>query len=159
MLFIEWWLVKRAFIGLLVVAIPAVGFWHVRKKTWPIRVPVQLVCALVGLSGVLGWLFILALGSPDVYSTPVYSPNGAMAVRIDDFNAGGLGGAYDNVELFTAHGLDSKIVFSGDWKSVERANLHWKSNSELEILHAGNGRCTSTTHVTVHCIGQTTDSR
>lgn len=44
-----------------------------------------------------------------------------MAVRIDDYNAGGFGGAYDKVKLFMARGL-SEVVFSGEWRSIEQSD-------------------------------------
>jgi hypothetical protein len=156
MIFVEWWLVERIGLGLLMLALSVLGFWIVRKKGGPIRIPVQLFCALVGLCGVLGLaLTYWAVSTSTNHSAPVYSPHKNMAARIADYSAGGLGGAYDSVELFTSHGLKSDIVYSGEWNSVTAKDLHWKSDSELEISYEGPSCvCKSTDRVSVRCIRQ-----
>lgn len=156
MLFVEWWILRRLFVGLLMVAVGTLGLWAIRKKGWRVRIPVQFLSALVGLCGASSLLLMWwAISTSHVYSAPVYSPNRKMAVRIDDYNAGAFGGAYDSVELFTAHGISSNVVFSGEWQSVETANLRWKSDSELEISYQGTAAlCASTARVKVGCIGK-----
>ena len=75
-----------------------------------------------------------------------------IAVRVDDYNAGGFGGAYDNVELFTAYGFRSEIVFHGEWNSIDNPSLRWKSDTELEIsVRRPAYHCASTLNVKVHC--------
>jgi len=54
-----------------------------------------------------------------------------MAARIYEYNASGFGGADSSVELFAAHGFQSKAVFFGDYGSVAIANVRWRSDSEL----------------------------
>src|SRR5260370_33391508 len=67
------------------------------------------------------------VASSHIYSVPIYSPNQKMAVRIDANNPGELGGpTNDFVELFWAHDFNSAVVFSGEWKSVDTANLRWR---------------------------------
>ena len=45
-LFVEWWIVGWRCVGFLMVAVGAVAFWLVRKKRWPVRLPVRLLSAL-----------------------------------------------------------------------------------------------------------------
>jgi hypothetical protein len=53
MLFIEWWLVERFSVGLLMVAVAFIIWWFARRKGWPIRLPAQLISGLVVLYGFL----------------------------------------------------------------------------------------------------------
>jgi len=154
MIFIEWWIVARLFSLALLVAVGILGLWAVRKKTWGTRVPVQLVSAVVALMGTALFLFVLwGFHTGHIFSAPVYSPNRRMAVRIDDYSAGGLGGSYNSVELFMTHGLRSEVVFAGESNSVEPASLNWKNDGELEISYQGrSGSCVNTAQFTVRCI-------
>jgi len=154
MLFIEWWAVRLFFIGLVMVAVATFSFWFVGKKGWLVRLPIRLVAGLCGAAGL--WVIWSLASSSHVYSVPIYSPNQKMAVRIDHYNPGEIGGpTYDSVQLFSAHGFNSTVVFSGQWESVETSNLRWKSESELEIYYKGTADvCKSTFHVGVRCFGR-----
>ena len=153
MIFIEWWVVERLSLLLLIVVTASLSIWSVRKKRWFVRFPIQL---LLGLS-LFALLFLVILVSTlpgNTYSEPVYSPNRKMAARIGEYNASGLGGADDTVKVFTAHGFSSDVVFFGEFKSVRAQNIQWKSDSELEISYDGTAyQCTSTRRVKVHCFG------
>jgi hypothetical protein len=108
-----------------------------------------LLCVLFLLT------IVLALPSPHAHSVPVYSPNRRMAARIDNYDVGPLGGAYDSIEVFALHGLASDVVYSGEFKSVGAGDLMWKSNSELEIYYDGpTCDCRSTRRVSVRCFGK-----
>jgi hypothetical protein len=150
-IFVEWWAVARLCLELLIVAGASLCIWSVRKKRWFVRFPIQL---LLGLS-LFAMLFVDMIVSTlpgNTYSEPVYSPNRKMAARIIEYDASGLGGADDTVELFTAHGFRSDVVFFGGFKSVRAQNLRWKSDSELEISYEGTPfHCTSTRRVKVLC--------
>jgi len=152
-IFIEWWLVERLCLLLLIVATATLTIWFVRKKRWFVRFPIQL---FLGLS-LFGLLFLVAVVSTlpgNTYSEPVYSPNRKMAARIVEYNASGLGGADDSVKVFTAHGFSSDVVFFGQFKSVRAQNIRWKSDSELDISYEGTPyQCTSTRRVKVLCFG------
>lgn len=157
MLFIEWWHIELACILLLLIGIGIVGFRLARKKKSFVQIPVRFLSVCLVLSGVLASLLIafVSLLPGNEYSVPVYSPNGKMAARIVDYNASGLGGADSSVELFSYRGFKSNVVFSGEWKSVEAANLRWANDSELEISYEGKvQRCTSANNVRVRCIGR-----
>jgi hypothetical protein len=78
-------------------------------------------------------LFFSALPNPNTYSIPVYSPNRKMAARIRDYNLSGFGGADSSVELFTAHGLRSRVVFFGEFKSLDDAR--WIDDHHLLIRY------------------------
>jgi|SRR5579863_2758091 len=154
MLFIEWWILGRLFCWLALLALGIGAIYTVRKAKPVIRLPIQLLGAFAAIVGAGILLFVLpGLYSDHKFSSPVYSPNGRMAVRIDDFSTGGFGSAYSSksVELFTARGFRSMIVFSGD----DVADLHWKSDAELEISHHGKSDlCESTSEVVVRCISK-----
>jgi hypothetical protein len=156
MVFIEWWILRRVVFGLLAVGVGTLGLWAIRKKEWRVRMLVQFLSAFVALGGASFSLFEWwAIRTSHIFSAPVYSPNRKMTVRIDDYNGGGFGGAYDSVELFAARGFRSDVVFFGEWNSVETANLHWRSDSELEIsYHGALSLCASTPHVQVRCISK-----
>jgi hypothetical protein len=155
MIFIDWWLVSWRCIWLLTVVVATFSFWLVRKKRWPVRLPVRFLSALLALSAAAMGFIMWGFPDPHTYSVPVYSPNKKMAVRIDETNLSGFGGADDRIFLFRAHGFISDVVFSGDWRSVEAAKLAWKSDSELEISYEGPVRfCASAPQVRVRCIGR-----
>ena len=152
MMFVEWWLVKRLCVLILIVATASLSIWFLRKKNWFIRLPIQLLLGLLLFALFVLSAIIWALPG-NTYSEPVYSPNRKMAVRIIEYNASGLGRADDTVELFTAHGFSSDVVFFGEFNSVKARNIRWKSDSELEISYEGTVyQCTSTRRVRVHCI-------
>ncbi len=154
MVFVEWWHVTRLCLLLLFGAILGFGFWSVRKKRWFVRLPIQLLSGLV-LCALLLLLSIVLMLPGNTYSAPVYSPNKKMAARVVEYNASGLGGADDSMELFTAYGFNSDVVFRGEFKSVEAQNIRWKSDSELEVSYkATTYRCKSTSHVVVRCIAK-----
>jgi hypothetical protein len=90
--FIEWWSVVRVFTIVLMITAGACGIWLVRKKRWPIRLPVRLLSSLLVLVGVLGALFFWVFPNPNSYSVPVYSPNRKFAARVYEYNASGFGG-------------------------------------------------------------------
>jgi hypothetical protein len=159
MLFIEWWILRRIWLGLFMVALGAFGLWAVRNKVGGPRQRVLLsfartICVLIGMLGASSLLLVWwVISTSHVYSAPIYSPNRRMAARVDDYNAGGFGGAYDNVELFTGYGFRSEIVFSGGWNSIDSSSLRWKSDTELDILTRGSAAydCASTVNVKVRC--------
>jgi hypothetical protein len=153
MLFVEWWLIGRVCLGLfLIIVLPVFGFWVVRNKPWPVRIPVRVLSALIMLCGGFLWFIVLSLPG-NSYSAAAYSPNKKTAVRIADYNASGLGGADTSVELFTFHGLERDVVYFGEWKSVGTDDLRWRNDSELDIYHDGSmHNCKSTQHVLVRCI-------
>jgi len=151
--FVEWWLVFRVSAVLLIIATGAFGSWVVRGKRWLIRLPVRFACLLLVLGGASGVLFLWGFPNPNSYSVPVYSPNRKMAARIYEYNASGFGGADSSVELFAAHGFQSKAVFFGDYGSVDIANVRWKSDSELQVSYHGTAfNCTGAFNVNVRCI-------
>jgi hypothetical protein len=155
MFFVEWWHIVRVCLGLSIIALLVFSFWVVRKMRWPVRIPVRILSALIVLCGGFLWLIVLSLPAGRSYSAAVYSPNRKTAARIDDYNASGLGGADTSVELFTLYGLNRDIVYFGEWKSVEANDLHWKSDSELEIQYDGpSPNCKNTQRVLIRCVSK-----
>ena len=152
MIFVEWWSIERVSLLLLIAPAASLGIWSVRKKNWTIRFPIQLLLGL-SLFALMVFVALVSILPGNTYSEPVYSPNRKMAARIAEYNASGLGGADDTVKLFTDHGFYSDIVFLGEFKSVRRENIRWKSDSELEISYEGAPyQCTSTRRVQVLCL-------
>jgi hypothetical protein len=149
---VEWWVVERLCLLLLIVTAVCLIIWCARKQRWFVRFPIQLLSGLFLFA--LLFLVVLVSSLPgNTYSEPVYSPSRKMAARIVEYNASGLGGADDTVRLFTAHGFRSDVVFLGEFKSVKAQNIRWKSNSELEISYEGTPyQCTSTRGVKVICL-------
>lgn len=140
-------------VPVLMIASAGFGMWTVRSKRWQIRVPVRLICLLLALSGASVAVFVWGFPNPNSYSQPAYSPNRNMAVRVYEYNASGFGGADSSVELFAAHGLKSKVVFRGEYGSVDIANVRWKSDSQLEVLYHGTVlNCAGAFDVGVSCI-------
>ena len=153
MVFIEWWLVLQVCTIVLFVTSGAYGIWVVRGKRWLLRLPVRVVSLLLLLLGVGDAVFVWAFPNPNNYSVPLCSPSRKMAIRVHEYDASGFGGADTSVELFVAHGLGSRVVFYGEYRSVDVANVRWKNDSELEVSYRGTAlSCTSALNVTVRCI-------
>ena len=151
MIFIEWWVVERFCLLLLVVATASLGIWFVRKKRPMVRFPIQLVLAVCLFALVAMVAFVTTLPG-NTYSEPIYSPSRKMAARIVEYDASGLGDGDDTVKVFTAHGFRSDVVFFGEFRSVRAQNIRWKSDSELEISYDRTpSQCTDTNRVKVHC--------
>lgn len=151
--FIEWWSVLVVCADVLLVAAGAYGIWVVRGKRWPLRLPIRTLSLLLLFLGGSGVVILWAFPNPNSYSVPIYSPNRKMAVRVREYNASGFGDADTSVELFAAHGLKSKVVFLGEYRSVDATGVGWKSDFELEVVYRGAVlSCTSAFTVSVRCI-------
>ena len=152
MVFIEWKFVALICMIASTLTTGACGICLVRKKRWPIRLSVRLLSSLLVLAAVLGALFLWTFPNPTSYSVPVYSPNGKMAARVYEYDASGFGGADNSVELFAAHGFKSRVVFFGEYGSVEITNVRWKSDSELDVSYHGTVyNCAGAFKVKVRC--------
>jgi hypothetical protein len=126
MIFVEWWAVEKVCFVVLVIAIAVGLFISVRHRRAWLRFPVQLLTLLIGLGTVAIVLFAaVLLPNPDRYSEPIYSPNHKLAARIAEYNAGGLGGADTQVELFSHRGFVSHRVYEGEFRSVDSAHIAW----------------------------------
>jgi hypothetical protein len=135
--------------------IGVLGFWLVRRKRWPIRLPVWFVSLLLIALAAAGALFLLILPDPISYSAAVYSPDHMMAARVRIYNASGFGGADNTVELFAAHGFERQDVFWGEYGSVDVRDIRWQSDSELEVAYHGTPySCKNAFRVRVRCVPQ-----
>ncbi len=134
MLFVEWWLVKRFAILIVILIASCASWWLVRNRRKSICIAVMILSSPVA---VLAALFLalqfLALGCLS-YSSPVYSPDHSQAARVRTDDEGATGGN-SHVELFWNHGFSSMDVYSGGWKSVEVRDLQWESNSAFVLQH------------------------
>lgn len=156
MLFIEWWMVGRFCLSLLILAAAAFLFWIIRcRKPRPHRLLHWLSWPLA----VFGVLFLLVNVLTVTFQTrtpPVYSPDGKMAARVRSADEGWLEES-SSVELFRDHGLRDAVVFRGGWEAVDASSLHWKSNSELEIHYQetyenGGHNCGRASGLSIRCI-------
>jgi hypothetical protein len=154
MLFIEWWIVGRLLLLLTAMIAACLAIWVVRGRTKWLRWTTVIFGYPVIVFAVLFFaLQVLASGCQS-YSSPVYSPDRSQAVRIRTDDEGAMGGN-STVELFSEHGLHSKDVYWGEWRSVDVSGLHWTTNSKLEVRYEGPMyTCESTKAVTVRCIDQ-----
>jgi hypothetical protein len=152
-IFFEWRIVGFIICGLLAIAGAAALFWSVRRKRWPVRIPVRLLSVPIGLAAAL-FLVLMWVGSGCVsYSTPIYSPDGEKAARIQTDDEGATGGN-SSVEVFEAHGWDEENVYWGDWRSIEPDGVHWIDNSHLRIEYDNvrEYHCDSSRRVVVECV-------
>jgi hypothetical protein len=154
MLFVEWWLVRRFCFGLLIAIGAIVVVWATRAKSWRLRLPILLLSLPTAIAGALFALLTWNAAGCQSYSSPLYSPNGRMAVRIRISDEGALGGS-TSVELFSAHGFNTSEVFQGASLTVKPEDVHWKNDSELEIRYDGEiYSCSNAGIVKVHCAGK-----
>jgi hypothetical protein len=151
MIFIEWWIVRRVCYALLLIACATAAFWSVRKKRWPIRLPVRILSAPATLLAVLFLLLQWKAAGCISYSSAVYSPDHRMAARIRTDDEGATGGN-STVELFDVHGLLQYDVYWGSWNSVEPGWVRWIDATHLRIEYDGTSYfCKSTRKVKVEC--------
>jgi hypothetical protein len=162
MLAIDWELVIRVCVVLLVTALAIYGIRLTRKvRTIALRVVGVSLCAILALLGSLLSVLFLAASGCDRHSSLIYSPSRDVAARTNDFDYGATGGD-TSVTLHWAWGMRTQTVYFGEWRSVEPQDIQWKSNSTLTIYYdarsAGDERsCSSTPHVRVMCVPR--DSR
>jgi len=152
MVFVEWWLVKRFTVLIALLIVSCAGWWLVRNRRKSIRVAVIILSSPVAvLAGLFLALQLMALGCLS-YSSPVYSPDRSQAVRVRTDDEGATGGN-SHVELFWNHGLSSKEVYWGGWKSVDVKDLKWENNSTLSLRHdSPMYLCESPLRVKVICV-------
>lgn len=159
MFFIEWWLVERFCLSLLMMAAAVFLVWRARTSRSPAPWFLPWVSWPLALLGALLLLVSVVAAASENFSAPVFSPDGKMAARVRTFDEGMLGSASD-IELFRAHGLSSGLIFDGPWQSVDASSLRWTGNNQLEILYKENVfYCASVYGVRVHCVARPASTR
>lgn len=152
MLFIPWWLVWRLCLGFLAIAAAIFALRRIRGSASSYRRLLRRLSRPLALAGGVFILLNLLIAGCQDYSPPVYSPDGKIAARLRSADEGILGES-TTVELYTAHGFASGVVFRGPWESVDPSAIRWTSNSYLEIPFTDNVfYCGHAFHVSVHCI-------
>jgi hypothetical protein len=158
MFFIEWWLVGRFCLSLLMIAAAAFLIGSARTRRTRTRSLLPWFSWPLALLGTLFFLLNVLAAGCQSDSPPAYSPDGKMAARVRTFDEGILGSASD-IDLFRAHGLSSGLIFDGPWQSVNASSLRWKSDNRLEILYQENVfYCASVFGVRVHCVARPASS-
>ena len=152
MLFIDWRLLELLAAGMLLI--PA-SMWVIRwseKRHLVIRILLQVCSISTTLISVLMLLLItLSAAGCESHEVPVYSPDGKRAARIETFDRGALGGD-TVVNVYADWGFKTSVIFYGGWKSVERKDLQWRGNSELDIHYTGEAAtCQSAAGVKPTC--------
>lgn len=158
MVFINWWMVSETTLALFMIAGGVIGFRKARKLSQRLaRFGIRLVCVpLAGMGTLLGLLLLLTTASGcESVSAPMYSPSGRAAVRIYDLDGGAVGGD-TSVEVFWVRGFRQANVFTGPWKAVEPADIHWIGDSEMSISYRADApadqyHCTTTAVVKIVC--------
>jgi hypothetical protein len=133
---VGWWNLELLAICLLMTTGGIVMFRFVRDKGRRIRIPVRFFAVIFAVSGMLSlllFLFFSDFPNPNTYSSPIYSPIRKMAARIRDYNLSGFGGADSSVELFAAHGFRSKMVYFGEFKSID--DVRWLDDQRLKVRY------------------------
>jgi hypothetical protein len=150
MIFTKWPLVML----MLIWTLSAIFIGLVRKTNkWirrPVRVILSLVVAVLGLS-----IALLTLPTGCFSESKlIYSPDRSKAARIFVSDEGALGGS-STISVFWNHGLSTKAIFSGSWKSAEEKDIEWISNDELRISYVGYmNLCQSAANVKVQCVSK-----
>jgi|SRR5665213_578604 len=93
----------------------------VKAVTWPIAI----------LSALLLGIELLVPGRV-TKSPAVFSPDRSKAARVRTADEGATGGD-STVDIFSNHGFSYTQVYWGEWESVGDQDLHWVSNSGLQI--------------------------
>lgn len=130
------WQLELLSIFLLMTIGGIVMFRFVRDKARPVRLLVRSLALVFVVSGVVclgSFLYFLMWPNPNTYSSPMYSPNRKMAARIWDYDLSGFGGADSSVELFATHGLRVKVVFHGDFRSID--DVRWFDDRRLLVRY------------------------
>ena len=85
MFFMEWFRVGSTTIGLALFAACIYGFTYA-TKLWnkPIRIAIRVVSVPLGAIASLAVLLLIAGSGCVSHSTPIYSPSGKLAARIED---------------------------------------------------------------------------
>jgi hypothetical protein len=136
MFFMEWFRVGSIAIGLGLLAACICGFTYARKlRNKPIRIAIRIVSVPLGAIASLAVLLLIAGSGCVSHSTPIYSPSGELAARIEDADEGATGGE-TAVELFWAHGFRKQTVYEGEWKPVQQSDIQWNSDTDLVIHYS-----------------------
>ncbi len=137
------------------------GVWLfrvVKSRRRLVRLPVEFgSVVLVLLGSVVMLLLTLALTLGQRISTnsaPIYSPDRKFAIRVENTDEGALGGV-TSVALYSAHGLQTDVIFRGEWKAVEAKDIHWIGNDSVLIAYHHPSQppytCASARGVSVRC--------
>lgn len=137
MFFVDWWFVIVITIGLVLVAASIYGMTYAEKlKRRSARIAIWLASFPVGaLASLVVLLLVAGRGCVISHSTPIYSPSGRIAARIEDADEGATGGE-TSVELFWAHGFREQTVYSGEWKTVRQSDIQWNGDTDLVIHYS-----------------------
>ena len=137
------------------------GIWLfrvVKSRRRLVRLPVEfgsVALVLLGSVSVLLFIVVLTWGSRiSKSSAPIYSPDRKYAIRVESTDEGALGGV-TSVVLYSAHGLQTDMIFSGEGNDVEVKDVHWIGNDSVLVLYHHPSQppyiCSSAREVTVRC--------
>ena len=106
----------------------------VRSNRPSVKVPARALGILLCLcGGLLSLLYgCMSAFSATEYSSALYSPNHRYAIRVENWDAGALGGI-TSVILYSRFGLITKTIFSGEYAQTDKATIRWLNNSEVSI--------------------------
>lgn len=161
MLFVDWSFWWELFVAAAVIA---TFVWLAKKSTnWKRARKFMLFFTGLPVVSLAALAILLALLETvegcDSHGPPLYSPDHKVAARIETWDAGATGGG-TTVRVFQSKGFDTKVVFSGNWESVDEKDLSWLDGHHLKIVFAHRldrpqaDLCTDAGDVHVTCIAQ-----
>jgi len=133
MLAIDWELVIRVCIALLVTALAIYGISLTRKiRIIALRVFGVSLCAILALLGSLLSVLFLASSGCRSHSALIYSPSRNVAARTNDFDYGATGGD-TSVTLHWARGLRTETVYFGGGEDPSKfRRVCWSYGNQIE---------------------------
>jgi hypothetical protein len=129
-----------------------------RKRPAVLRIAGQSFSAVIAsIFGLIILLmvfgYLMGCGKADTTSSAIYSPDHTQAVFLMTYDYGATGGE-TTATLYSHHGLGQTFIYDGEWQTVQEKNIHWLSNSELQIQYESGYppvRCQSSKAVKVTC--------
>jgi hypothetical protein len=111
-------------------------FRGVRLARLGFKVPTRIFSVLLCMCG--GCLLFLygcmSTFSSTEHSSAIYSPDHRKAMRIENWDAGALGGS-TSVVLYSHFGVITKTIFSGEYYQADKSSVQWLNNSEILIRY------------------------
>jgi len=136
MLFMDWDRLGFVVISLALLAACIYGSARAKKlQSKLMRIAIGVVSVPLGIVASLAAVLLVAASGCESYSTPIYSPSGKLAARIE-YSDGGATGGETYVELFWAHGFREQTLYAGEWMSVLQSDIKWNGNADLVVHYS-----------------------
>lgn len=136
MLFFNWWIVAEFIVAVVFVFAGIGGLKYARRlsRSAP-RLATRVASLVFVLLGSMLGLLLWAASGCQSHSTPIYSPSGTMAVRVENSDGGATDGE-SFVVLYWAHGLRQQTIFWGPFGTVKVGDIRWINDSSVSIHYS-----------------------